>query len=72
MVACITEKEYIGQMIVVIAGYEDRIDHWLLANDGLISRFEGVIRFKVCLSPICWEFVADPAESLGTCVIGCC
>lgn len=72
MVACMTEKEYMGQMIVVISGYEGRIDRWLLANEGLTSRFEGVIRFKVCLSPICGKFVAGPAESLGTWVIGCC
>ncbi|EJU00451.1 NFX1-type zinc finger-containing protein 1 [Dacryopinax primogenitus] len=45
MVDLLTKEEYVGRLVVVLAGYEDQMNQLLSVNPGLSSRFPEEIHF---------------------------
>lgn len=45
LVQCLTDDKYKGNMVVVVAGYENDIDQLMNANPGLASRFPETLHF---------------------------
>ncbi len=46
LVKCMTEPRYMGNLVIIIAGYKNAIDQLLLTNEGLRSRFDTEMVFN--------------------------
>ena len=57
LLSMLTEDDYKGKMIVVLAGYENQIHQMLQVNPGLKSRFEEIIHFEDWAGKKCCEFI---------------
>jgi hypothetical protein len=63
LLTMLTMKEYsAGRIIVVLAGYQDKMHHMLETNEGLKSRFTNVVQFEDWDSEKCAGFIVDTAR----------
>ena len=57
LLSMLTEPEYLGKMVVILAGYEQEMQTMMQRNVGLKSRFQEFIAFPDWTAARCTEFV---------------
>lgn len=57
LVDAITKERYQKRLIIILAGYEQDINHLLSVNPGLTSRFPEVIEFRSLTSAECFDLL---------------
>jgi hypothetical protein len=67
MVALLTNEQYRGKLIVILAGYDDDMNRLMSVNSGLSSRFPEELVFKNLTSSQCVEILRRQVskESIG-------
>ncbi|OJZ82063.1 hypothetical protein ASPFODRAFT_84962 [Aspergillus luchuensis CBS 106.47] len=62
LVDCLTKEKFFKRLIVILAGYDEDINHLMASNPGLTSRFSETATFKNLSPSQCWVLLRD---SLG-------
>jgi len=58
LVDLLTKPEFMGKLIVILAGYEDDMNRLMSVNHGLSSRFPDVVNFRPLTASNCMELLS--------------
>ncbi len=70
LIAMLEEKKYKGNIVVVLAGYEDDINEMMDENQGMRSRFATTFRFNDMFRDDCATIIANKLKNEFQCEFG--